>query len=64
MGVKNTNEAGSGDVLVTRTARDLVADSGIEFPTRGVHALKVVSDPKEPYAVAERPQTLLRPAWP
>jgi class 3 adenylate cyclase len=34
--------AGPGEVLVTRTVRDLVAGSGIEFAEHGVHDLKGV----------------------
>jgi class 3 adenylate cyclase len=34
--------AGPGEVLVSRTVRDLVAGSGIEFVERGEHALKGV----------------------
>jgi class 3 adenylate cyclase len=36
--------AGTGEVLVTSTVRDLVTGSGIEFQDRGRHALKGVPD--------------------
>jgi class 3 adenylate cyclase/pimeloyl-ACP methyl ester carboxylesterase len=36
--------AGAGEVLVTRTVRDLVAGSGIVFADRGEHELKGVPD--------------------
>jgi class 3 adenylate cyclase len=36
--------AGPGEVLTSRTVRDLVAGSGIEFETRGRHLLKGVPD--------------------
>jgi class 3 adenylate cyclase len=36
--------AAPGEVLVSRTVRDLVAGSGIEFDDRGMHALKGVPD--------------------
>ena len=36
--------AGPSEVLVTRTVRDLVAGSGIEFEERGEHELKGVPD--------------------
>jgi class 3 adenylate cyclase len=36
--------AGPGEVLASRTVRDLVAGSGIEFETRGRHLLKGVPD--------------------
>ena len=44
--------AGTGEVLVTRTVKDLVAGSGIEFEPRGTHQLKGVSDDWELYAVS------------
>jgi class 3 adenylate cyclase len=37
-------QAGPGEVLVSRTVKDLVAGSGIEFSDRGVHTLKGVPD--------------------
>jgi class 3 adenylate cyclase len=36
--------AGPGEVLVSRTVKDLVAGSGIEFSDRGMHTLKGVPD--------------------
>ena len=36
--------AGAGDVLVSRTVRDLVVGSGLTFQERGMHALKGVPD--------------------
>ena len=36
--------AGPGEVLVSRTVKDLVAGSGIEFEDRGAHPLKGLSD--------------------
>jgi class 3 adenylate cyclase len=36
--------AGGGEVLVSRTVRDLVVGSGLAFRERGVHALKGVPD--------------------
>jgi class 3 adenylate cyclase len=44
--------AGPGEVLVSRTVRDLVAGSGLEFSGRGAHELKGVPDAWELYAVA------------
>ena len=41
--------AGPSEVLVSRTVRDLVAGSGIQFTTRGRHTLKVVPDRWEIY---------------
>jgi class 3 adenylate cyclase len=44
--------AGAGEVWVSRTVRDLVAGSGIEFISRGQHSLKGVSGEWELFAVA------------
>ena len=44
--------AGAGEVVVSRTVRDLVAGSGIEFEDRGAFALKGVPDTWQLYAVA------------
>jgi class 3 adenylate cyclase len=44
--------AGPSEELVSRTVKDLVAGSGIEFSDRGTHALKGVPDTWQPYAVA------------
>jgi class 3 adenylate cyclase len=46
--------AGPGEVLVSRTVKDLVAGSGIEFSDRGVHSLKGVPDSWQLYAVVDR----------
>ena len=43
--------AQSGEVLVTRTVKDLVAGSGIAFDARGEHSLKGVPDPWNLYSV-------------
>lgn len=43
--------AGPGEVLVSRTVRDLVAGSGIEFVDKGVHGLKGVPEPWQVFAV-------------
>jgi len=42
IGARVVSLAGPGEVLVTRTVRDLVAGSGIGFADRGVHQLKGV----------------------
>jgi class 3 adenylate cyclase len=44
IGARVSSVAAPGEVLVTRTVRDLVAGSGIAFAERGEHALKGVSD--------------------
>ena len=41
-----------GEVLVSRTVKDLVAGSGIEFVDRGVHELKGVPDTWELHAAS------------
>jgi class 3 adenylate cyclase len=44
--------AGAGEVWVSRTVRDLVAGSGIEFVSRGQHSLKGVPGEWELFSVA------------
>lgn len=44
--------AGPSEVLVSRTVKDLVAGSGLEFTERGTHELKGVPDTWEIYAAA------------
>jgi class 3 adenylate cyclase len=43
--------AGGGEVLVTRTVRDLSAGSGLTFEDRGTHRLKGVPDEWQLYRV-------------
>ena len=43
--------ATAGEVLVSRTVKDLVAGSAIQFSDRGTHALKGISDPWQLHAV-------------
>jgi pimeloyl-ACP methyl ester carboxylesterase len=43
--------AAPGEVLVSRTVRDLVAGAGFQFTARGVHSLKGVPDEWEIYAL-------------
>jgi class 3 adenylate cyclase len=52
IGARVSAAAAPGEVLVTRTVRDLVAGSGIEFDDRGQFALKGVNDPWELYATS------------
>jgi len=42
----------AGEVLVSRTVKDLVAGSGLAFVDRGSHALKGVADEWQLYALA------------
>ena len=43
--------AGAGDVLVSRTIRELVAGSGLEFEDRGMHDLKGLDESWQLFAV-------------
>jgi len=43
---------GPGEILVSRTVKDLVTGSGITFEDRGTHALKGVPETWQVYAVA------------
>jgi class 3 adenylate cyclase len=43
--------AAAGEVLVSRTVKDLVADSGLRFEDRGTRTLKGVPDEWQLYAV-------------
>jgi class 3 adenylate cyclase len=52
VGARISAEAGSGEVLVSGTVRDLVAGSGLEFSDRGRRALKGVPGRWPLYAVA------------
>jgi class 3 adenylate cyclase/predicted alpha/beta hydrolase family esterase len=51
IGARVSDLAEPGEVLVTRTVRDLVAGSGISFEERGEHELKGVPDRWALYAV-------------
>ena len=44
IGARVAAQAGPGEVVVSRTVRDLVAGSGLAFADRGVHHLKGVPD--------------------
>ena len=52
IGARIAGQAGSGEVLVSSTVRDLVAGSGIRFEDRGRHSLKGVSGEWSLFAVA------------
>ena len=52
IGARVAGLAGPGEVLVSRTVRDLVAGSGLRFAERGEHELKGVPDRWSLYAVA------------
>jgi pimeloyl-ACP methyl ester carboxylesterase len=51
VGARIAAQAQPGEILVSRTVRDLVAGSGLVFVDRGVHSLKGVPDDWQLYAV-------------
>ncbi len=51
VGARIAGLAQAGEVLVSRTVRDLVSGSGIVFEDRGEHALKGVPEPWQVFAV-------------
>ena len=52
IGARVSSLAASDQILVSRTVRDLVTGSGIQFEDRGVHELKGVPEPWQLYEVA------------
>jgi pimeloyl-ACP methyl ester carboxylesterase len=50
VGARVMGLAGPGEVLATRTVRDLVVGSGLSFEPRGEHALKGVDEPVAVFA--------------
>jgi class 3 adenylate cyclase len=52
IGARIAGLAAPGQVLVSRTVKDLVAGSGLVFEDHGEHELKGVPDPWRLYAVA------------
>jgi class 3 adenylate cyclase len=46
--------AGAGEVLVSRMTRDLAVGSGLEFESRGAHALKGLAEPMELYVLVRQ----------
>lgn len=53
IGARVASLAAPGEVLVTRTVRDLVAGSGLQFDERGTQALRGVPDQWQLFAVRE-----------
>jgi class 3 adenylate cyclase len=51
IGARGAALAGSGEVLVTRTVRDLSAGSGLTFEDRGTHRFKSVPDEWQRFGV-------------
>jgi class 3 adenylate cyclase len=52
IGARVASVAGSGEILVSSTVRDLVAGSGLKFEDAGEHRLKGLADPWRLYRVA------------
>ena len=48
-------QAAPGEVLVSRTVKDLIAGSGISFADRGIHRLKGIPDEWQLFAVEQEP---------
>jgi class 3 adenylate cyclase len=57
IGARVAGLAEAGEVLVTRTVRDLVAGSGLDFTARGSHVLKGVPGTWELFALADEAPT-------
>jgi class 3 adenylate cyclase len=51
IGARIASLASPGEVLVSRTVKDLVAGSGLEFNDRGEHEVKGVTEPWQVFAV-------------
>jgi len=47
---------GSGEILVSRTVKELVAGAGLAFEDRGSHPLKGLPDPMQVFALVEAPR--------
>jgi class 3 adenylate cyclase len=50
--------AGPGEVLVSRTVKDLVVGSGLQFADRGAHTLKGVPDTWELHSASADNQNI------
>jgi class 3 adenylate cyclase len=51
IGARIASLAGPGEVLVSRTVKDLVAGSGLQFDDRGEHHLKGIAEPWRVFAL-------------
>ena len=49
---RTMSQADGGEVLVSRTVRDLTAGSGLQFTDRGTHTLKGIPEDWQLYALA------------
>jgi class 3 adenylate cyclase len=65
VGARVAAQAGPGEVLVSRTVRDLVAGSGIDFDDRGSYTLKGVPGEQQLFAArsGESPEPSREPVW-
>ena len=61
VGARIAATASGGEVLASRTVRDLVVGSGLRFTDRGVHRLRGIDEPWQLFAVddAASPDTRL-----
>ena len=50
---RTSSIAGAGDIVVSRTVKDLVAGSGVEFSDFGVHSFKGIPDEWQLYKVSK-----------
>ena len=55
------NCAGPGEVLVSRTIKDLVGGSGLQFEDRGTHTLRGVPDEWQLFAARGEDRTIVNP---
>jgi class 3 adenylate cyclase len=58
IGARTAALAGPGEVLVTRTVKDLVGGSGLVFDSRGTHELRGVPETWELYLAIEQHTSL------
>jgi hypothetical protein len=58
IGARVMAAAGAGEVLVSRTVKDLIAGSGLAFRSRGEHQLKGLSGNWELFAVRQTHENL------
>jgi class 3 adenylate cyclase len=64
VGARIASMAGSGEVLATRTVRDLVLGSGVRFSPRGPHSLKGIPGCWDLFAVEAVGAEIIRPQCP
>jgi class 3 adenylate cyclase len=53
VGARIAGTASAGEVLVSRTVRDLVAGSGLQFTDRGTHRLRGIGEPWQLFAAED-----------